>query len=275
MENRLAPLVEKNNWFKLSRFGGAMRFHWLRNSRVALWLALILLVVAAVELGLACAGATTTVVMPLAADLPLSLLAVLVCSFPAAKQDTTFLLRFGTPRTSVWLSNVFSLFLTGLGCLVLSALTNALSGVLGLVLAGSFPGIVVENPAAVGEYLLSGVGGMAQDLSMQLLWIAEYTAVFYLIACCLRRWKLPTILVLVGVPVLLFTVLLMPVVNEVGTALESGGQNQIVALLLKLITWLEKAAAFVAKHWQTIQGATAAVALVLSYLVMRGTKQPE
>ena len=53
---------------------------------------------------------------------------VLVCSFPAAKQDTTFLLRFGTPRTSVWLSNVLSLMVYGIVYLLLSAVVNLIIG---------------------------------------------------------------------------------------------------------------------------------------------------
>lgn len=275
MENRLAPLVEKNGWFKLSRFGGAMRFHWLRNSRVLLWLAVIELAVMVVEMALGCAGSVTVLVAPLMADFSLALLVVLLCSFPTARKDTTFLLRFGTPRTSVWLSNLLSLFLTGVACLLLSVVANAVTGIVGLLLAGSFTTIEVVGPATIGGYLMEGVGRMAADLPMQLLWIAEYSAIFYCVACCMRRWKIPTILVLAGVPVLLFTLLAMPVFNQVGSALESGSQNQIVALMLKLIAWLEKAGEFVSNNWQAIQGGTAVAALLFSYLIMRGTKQPE
>jgi len=41
------------------------------------------------------------------------------------------------------------------------------------------------------------------------------------------------------------------------------------------MSWLEKVADFTVENWQWVQGAMAFVSLVLSYLVMRGTRQPE
>jgi hypothetical protein len=275
MENRLAPFVEKKSWFKLSRFGGAMRYHFLRKRRLVLFLVLVMAAALAVDLGLAFFGTHTTRVMPVSADLPVSLLLVLCCSFPAAKHESTFLMRFGTPRTAVWLSNILSLFLSAAVFLVLSIAVNALGGIVGLLLAKSGNGVLVTETFHIGEYLQSGLQAAAADLPMQLLWLAEYTAIFYFLACCLRRWRIPTILVLVGVPALLFTTLLLPVFDEVGAVLEGGEQNQLVALLLRFMAWLEKAADFIAENWQTIQGVTAGVTLVLGYWVMRGTKQPE
>ncbi len=275
MENRLAPFVEKKGWFRLSRFGGAMRYHFLRKRRLVLFLVVVMAAVLAIDLVMACFGSGNGRVMPVSADLSVALLLILCCSFPAAKHESTFLMRFGTPRTSVWLSNILSLFLSAAVFLVLSILINALGGAVGLLLAKAGKAILVADTLNVGEYLLTGLQGAAAQLPMQLLWLAEYTAIFYFVACCLRRWRIPTILVLVGVPALLFTTLLVPVFNEVGAVLEGGGQNQLVALLLRFMTWLEKAAEFVAENWQTIQGVTAGIALVLGYWVMRGTKQPE
>ena len=275
MENRLAPFVEKKGWFKLSRFGGAMRYHFLRKRRLVLFLALVMAAALAVDLALAFFGSYTTRIMPVSADLAVALLLIFCCSFPAAKHESTFLMRFGTPRTSVWLSNILSLFLMGTAFLVLSVLINAAGGAAGLLLADASKGIEVTQPVTVPEYLLTGLMDALTQLPMQLLWLAEYTAIFYFVACCLRRWRIPTILVLVGVPALLFTTLLLPVFDEVGAALAGGEQNQLVALLLRFMAWLSKAADFIAEHWQTIQGVAAGAALVLGYFVMRGTRQPE
>lgn len=275
MENRLASLVENKGWFRLSRFGGAMRYQYLRRRRLLVFLLVVMAAVQIVDLTLAFFGVLQTRVTPVTTDLSLALLLLLCCSFPVAKSETTFLLRFGTPRTAVWLSNIFSLFLTGAAYLVLSAVLNAAFAVPGVLLAEAGKGVSMAVPMPLGEYLLTGLGSLLRELPMQLLWMLEYAAIFYFVACCLRRWRVPTILVLVGVPALLFSMFLLPAFNEVGNILEGGGQNQLVALVLKLLTWLEKAADFIAKNWQTIQGVTAGVALVLSYLVMRGTRQPE
>lgn len=275
MENRLASVVENKGWFRLSRFGGALRYQWLRRRRLAVFLLAVMAAVQIVDLGLAFLGVLETTVTPVQSDFSVALLLIFCCSFPVAKSETTFLLRFGTPRTSVWLSNLLSLFLTGAVYLVLSALLNAVFAVPGVLLAQAGKNVTMAVPAPLGEYLLGGLLSALKELPMQLLWILEYAAIFYFVACCLRRWKIPTILVLVGVPALLFTLLLLPAINEASAMLESGGQNELVALMLKFISWLQKVAKFVGENWQTIQGVAGGVTLVLGYLVMRGTRQPE
>ena len=275
MENRLASLVEKKGWLKLSRFGGAMRYQWLRRRRLVVFLLVVMAAVQILDLAMAYLGMLETTVPPVQADFTVALLLIFCCSFPVAKSETTFLLRFGTPRTSVWLSSMLSLFLTGTAYLALSTLLNAVFAVPGVLLAQAGKNVTMAVPAPLGEYLLNGLLSTLHDLPMQLLWILEYAAIFYFVACCLRRWKVPTILVLVGVPALLFTTLLLPAINEATAMLESGGQNELVTLMLKFVSWMQKAAKFVGENWQTIQGVAGGVTLVLGYLVMRGTRQPE
>lgn len=276
MENRLEKVVNGGSWFKLSRFGGAMRYHWIRNKRVVLLLALMMLAVGLLELAFGALGWADSRVLPLAADFAFALAVIFFCAFPTAKHETTFLLRFGTPRTSVWLSNVLSLVLTGIGYLIVSVIVNAVIGCVGLLLSGSFAGVVApEGLGNIGDYLLKGIVEVGREMPMQLLWLLEYTAIFYLLACCMRRWKAATIAVMVGVPVILFSLLLVPALNDVSAALESGAESQLMVMVVKLLAWLEKAAEFIATNWQWIQGGTAFVCLVLSFFVMRGTRQPE
>ncbi len=276
MENRLEKVVSGGSWFKLSRFGGAMRYHWLRNKQVVLLVALIVLIVGLLELAFGALGWADCRVLALAADFPFALAVAFFCAFPAAKYETTFLLRFGTPRTSVWLSNVISLVLTGAGYLIASVVVNAVIGCAGLALSGPFAGVVApDGLATMGDYLLKGIVQVGGQLPMQLLWLLEYSAIFYLLACCMRRWKVATIAVIVGVPALLFTLLLLPAFNEVANALESGAESQLMVMIIKLLAWLDKAGEFIADNWQWIQGGTAFVCLVLSFFVMRGTRQPE
>jgi len=277
MENRLAPLVENHNWFTLSRFGGCMRFHRVKKLKLALGLVLLMLAVQALELALAYFGVTDfrlTAQMP---DLPFALALVFCLALRTAKQDTTFLLRFGTPRTSVWLSNVLSLLIFGVCYLLLSAVVNALVGAASVSLAPHCSGIFIPDryQLPVGEYLLKLFADMGEVLPSYLLWLVEYTCIFYLLACCLRRWKAATIIVLVGVPALLFTLILLPTLQTVVDAVESGSQSELMVLFFRFMGWLEKALDFTVENWKWIQGGAAFVALVLSYLVMRGTRQPE
>lgn len=277
MENRLAPLVENHNWFTLSRFGGCMRFHRVKKLKLAAGLALLMLVVQALELTMAYFGLTEyrlTAQMP---DLPFALALVFCLAMRTAKQDTTFLLRFGTPRTSVWLSNVLSLFLCGVVYLLLSAVVNALTGAAAVALAPHCSDIFVASryQLSVGEYLLNLLTDMGEALPWYLLWLLEYTCIFYLLACCLRRWKAATIIVLVGVPALLFTLILLPTIQGVAEMLESGSEGELMVLFFRFMSWLEKVADFTVENWQWVQGAVAFVSLVLSYLVMRGTRQPD
>ena len=277
MENRLAPLVENHNWFTLSRFGGCMRFHRVKKLKLALGLVLLMLAVQALELGMAFMGWTDfrlTAQMP---DLPFAMALVFCLALRTAKQDTTFLLRFGTPRTSVWLSNVLSLMVYGIVYLLLSAVVNLLVGAAAIALEPHCSGIFVPDryQMPVLEYLTSQLGTMAEALPSYLLWLVEYTCIFYLLACCLRRWKVATIIVLVGVPALLFTLLLLPTLQTVVDAVESGSQSELMVLFFRFMGWLEKALDFTVENWKWIQGGVAFVSLVLSYLVMRGTRQPE
>ncbi|MBO5500500.1 MAG: hypothetical protein J6A48_00580 [Clostridia bacterium] len=277
MENRLAPLVENHNWFTLSRFGGCMRFHRVKKLKLALGLVLLMLAVQALELGMAFMGWTDFRLTSQMPDLPFAMALVFFLALRTAKQDTTFLLRFGTPRTSVWLSNVLSLMVYGIVYLLLSAVVNLIVGAAAIALEPHCSGIFVPDryQLPVLEYLTSQLGTMAEALPSYLLWLVEYTCIFYLLACCLRRWKAATIIVLVGVPALLFTLLLLPTLQTVVDAVESGSQSELMVLFFRFMGWLEKALDFTVENWKWIQGGVAFVSLVLSYLVMRGTRQPE
>ncbi len=277
MENRLAPLVESHNWFTLSRFGGSMRFHWIKNIKLAFGLALLVLAVQVLEMVLAVFGVTDYYLSAQMPDLTFALALVFCCAFRVAKKHTTFLLRFGTPRTSVWLSNVLSLFVTGVCYLLLSCVVNALTGAAAVMLSQNYSSIIIAPRYALplGEYMTK----LAQDtfamLPRYLLWLAEYTCIFYLLACCMRRWKAATIIVLVGVPVLFFTLLIMPTLEVVRDAVESGFQGEMMSLMFRFLAWFEKAGAWIGKNWAYVQGGAAVASLLLSYLVMRGTRQPE
>ncbi len=276
-QNPLVKLVEGNSWLRLSRFGGAMRFHWIKKSKIALTLALVMLVVAAVEMGLALLDVDSYRLGTQMPDLPFALALVFCCAIATAGKESTFLLRFGTPRTSVWLSNVLSLFLVGAGYLLLSVVVNAIVGTAALALAGSCSDIHIpaRYDLPIFQYQVLMLRDAVEAMPWYLLWLLEYTCIFYLLGCCLRRWKVATILVLVGVPALLFSMLLLPMLEDAFAALENGGESQLMVMVIQNIDWDDKIGRFIEENWQWVQGGVALVSLVLSYLVMRGTRQPD
>lgn len=81
-------------------------------------------------------------------------------------------------------------------------------------------------------------------------------------------------MVVIGVPLALGMLLLVPAVNETIAALEDASEGQIMMMGLKWVQWLSKAARFIANQWQWIQLGAAVAALPLSYVCMRGTPQP-
>lgn len=99
------------SWLKRSRFLGAMRYHRVWLGRVIIWVLALLLAGNAVMICAALAGAGELHMNDLRASLSTSMALLLVCACLAAHSRTRFLLRFGTARFPVWLSNVLALFL--------------------------------------------------------------------------------------------------------------------------------------------------------------------
>ena len=106
------------------------------------------------------------------------------------------------------------------------------------------------------------------------MWLLEWTCLFYLLACCLRRRRGLTLAVVLGVPFVCFMLTLMPFIRETTAALESGTDGQIMAMGFEWMQWLARVARFVTEQWQWVQLGGAAVSLPLSYLCMRTTPQP-
>ncbi len=103
----------------------------------------------------------------------------------------------------------------------------------------------------------------------------EWTALFYLFACCLRRNRGLTILIVVGVPLMLM--ILGPLSRPCGRprrSWEDGDERQMMLLGVQWMKYLADAAQFIRREWQTIQLTAALVSLPLSYLCMRDTPQP-
>lgn len=202
---------------------------------------------------------------------------MLVCACLTAGRRTRFLLRFGTPRWSVWLSNVLALIASMAAYLLLTLVMSILMGHVALSLQNAgVSQITVYSYAtevAGSELLSTSLTSALNRLPEQLLWVCEWACILYLLGCCLRRHKAITLAVVLGVPAVFFILLLMPMVSETLSALESSGGAASPALF-KFILWIGRAMTFIDDQWPQIQLGMALASLPLSYLCMRGTPQP-
>ncbi len=275
-DSSLAP----NNWFALARVSGIFRYHLRTLGKTVLW-------VLGVLLGSNLIGLLLPAFFPdiefsmggISANLGTALLFSFICGCIVAGRSTRFLLRFGTPRFSVWLCSLLSLMAAMAALLLGTLLSNILTGYLSLALSQSLPSYALVGYTERG--LMEGPALMAVSLSesisylpTQLLWIAEWVCLHYLFGCCLRRNKGLTLTIALGLPLALMILTVIPAVRETLDAVTSENTRQIMALGLQWMQWLVKAVRFLIDKWPTVQLILAVASLPLSYLCMRGTKQP-
>lgn len=269
------------SWWQKARCTGIFRYHFILLGKTLAWLLAILL--GSQLLGMVVSYLATGfnfsyggVEVDFAAAMVLSL----VLAILAAGRSTRFLLRFGTSRFSVWLCSLCSLLLAMLAFLLLSLPVSLLASYLTLWLSQAKPGAFVLAWYSQGtvlqgmEALNASLQATLASLPQQMLWLMEWTCIFYLLGCCLRRSRGWTLAVVIGVPMALMLVMVIPAVRQVVNTVQSADQSAMMRLGLQWMQWLSQAAEFVVKQWQWVQLGIAAVSLPLSYLCMRRTKQP-
>ena len=267
--------LDARSWFQRSRLKGALCFHRAKLGKLVLWLLAVLLGAQVISILVSLTGRITYAVSGVSADFATEMVVLLVFSFLLAKGSTTFLTRFGTARTPIWLSNLIALFVSGtvflLGTLVLNALINYVV----LALSRTNDSFVVAGSGGNGGALIAASwGATLRHLPKMLLWTLEWSSLFYLLACCYRRNKGVTLAVCIVLPLAVWLLMLLPMVREALTAVESGAQADIIMTGMKWLQALTKVAQFVRDNWQGIQGIAALIALPLSWLCMRSTAQP-
>lgn len=267
--------LNANNWYQQSRLKGALRYHLRKLGKLTLWVLAALLAAQLLGVLATLFGWMDFTLNGVAAEFGTAMTVNLVFAFLLAKGSTTFLLRFGTSRTSVWLSNLVALFLCGVAFMVGSVLMSILMNYLTLALStGNSAFAVVRGEMSGAELVTSSLMRTLGDMPMQLLWIAEWSCLFYLLACCMRRNKAITLTVCIVVPLLIWLLMLLPVVNQAVDLLETGTEGEIILTGMQWMKWLTDTAQFFARHWQWVQGLAALVSLPLSWLCMRSTPQP-
>lgn len=269
--------LDRSYW-RSARFTGVLRYQWKALSRTVL-----------LVLGIMLAAQTLSLVLPLVAkitypyegvyaDLGVTMVVALVCSIVAASKSTRFLLRFGTSRFSVWLGNLLSLFAGMAAFLLGTLLLSMLTGGLTLMLANAQPAHYTIRPlygAVSGAQVFGATLVEAlKTLPRYILYTVEWTCLFYLFGCCLRRNRAATLFVVIGVPMLIMILTLIPAVRQAVDVVSSADESRMMLLGVRWMLFLADALRFIEHEWQTLQLVAALASLPLSYLCMRNTSQP-
>lgn len=261
-----------------ARFGGVLRYHYKRLGRSITLLLLVILCAQLLSLAFPLITGHSYPYAGVYADLGTTLIAALVCASIVAGSGTRFLLRFGTSRFSVWLGSVLGLSAAMvallLGTLAVSALTGGLVLLLTQIAPGSFAVRQMFTDASVPAFFQSTLLDALRTLPAYALYTVEWTCLFYLFGCCLRRNRLLTLGVVIGVPLLMMILLLIPDVRQAAYLAGTANEAELVTLGLKWLRVVIDIADFVQHQWRTLQLLGAAASLPLSYLCMRGTQQP-
>ncbi|MEG0049184.1 MAG: hypothetical protein RR865_08460 [Clostridia bacterium] len=271
--------VNGKSWYAASRCGGCFTYHRIRIGKAVLCVLLALLAAQVLMMVLESGGSGGFSSTGVSANIGATLLMSLVCASLTAGSSTRFLLRFGTPRISVWLCNVLSLMLWMLLFLLGTVAISLLQSGITLLLHNispegyrliSYVNTEMSSAAVLQHSLLETLKALPE----QLLWTMETACLFYLLACCFRRSRGITLAVILGVPFLMFMMLLVPVIQQTLAAAQSGSDGEIMLMGMKWMQWLMQAAQWMETKWPWIQLGASVASLPLSYLCMRGTEQP-
>ncbi len=257
-------------WVTTSRFAGVLRYHYKNIGKRVVWALLIVLIAQGLSLLAPLLFGGLYHFDGIRGNFEFVFFAAFVVGISTAGRATRFLLRFGTSRTSVWLGNVLGQLLAMVSLLVATFLINMLLAGLLFLLSNASP----AHYSMSGKLFHTALTYGLKDLPGLLLYTLEWTSIFYLYGCMLRRFKVLTISVSIGVPLLFVILMLIPTVREALAVVQGDNQGQLILLGLQWLQWLQDLIRFIEEHWETLQLLTAVVCLPLSYIVMRGTKQP-
>ncbi len=257
-------------WVQASRLKGVLRYHGKTIGKLVVWALLIVLAVQILSLLMPLVTAESYPFDGIRGNFEIVFFVAFITAVITGGRSSRFLLRFGTSRTAVWLGNILGLLAGMVGLLLTTFVINLLIAALLFPLASIAPGDYSMSAARFSYELTKGL----QDLPELLVYTLEWTAIFYFYACMLRRFRVLTISASVGVPLLFVLLMLIPAVRNALSVIESDNQAQIMLLGFEWLQIINNIIRFVQEHWDAVQLTAGIVSLPLSYLVMRGTKQP-
>ena len=268
----------QQTWFNAARCPGVFRYQWKRLGMTAVVVLAVVLATQLIALAFPLMIDMEYQFAGVQTDIAMSMMVALVVCCITANKPTRFLLRFGTPRLSVWLCNILSLIAFAIVFLVGTLLVNMLVGGLTLALSAGDPAHYnvcgyssqLSGAALYQSSLTEALG----RLPSYILYTVEWTCLFWLLGCCLRRKKALTLCVMFGVPLLLTILMLVPAIREAVSVVENADKSEMTVLGLRWLKFFANASEFLEKQWPILQFSAAVISLPLSYLCLRGTPQP-
>ncbi len=265
-------------FFRSARFGGVLRYHYKTLGKTVLLVLAILLGSQLLSLGFPLVTGNPYPYMGVFADQSITMIIALVCACVVAGRSTRFLLRFGTSRLSVWMGNLVGLWAGMVALLLGTLLLSMLLGGLVLLLSSALPQsfaikplfVDISGPALFNRTLAEALASLPQNL----LYLVEWTVIFYFFGTCLRRRPGLTLTVVIGLPLLVLMLTLFPAVRQAADMAQHANDQQMMLLGVRWMKYAMDIVNFVEHQWPAIQLVTAVVSLPLSYLCMRGTPQP-
>lgn len=265
-----------------SRFEGTVRYLWAKGWK-------LLLMGAATMFGLELLLYTLPALGVSTAEQGVSTMfwyvsvCALILMYRAANVDARFLITRATPRPSVYAGVVLEILaLSALGALLAAGITlvetgfvSAMSSLAPDRYAVSMWDLFGQAHATASDEVAAFLGPYTVRFFFS---TAEYCCFYYLYFCLLRRWKVQTLAVTIGVPVLMVVLLIVPFVNGLFDQIAQMSEQELwqsMPVLMNLLRLIERAARFMIDRWPTIRALAAVACLALSYPVMAGTPQPK
>ena len=211
-----------------------------------------------------------------------SVILMIVLMEKMAEKYTQFLVTRATPRKTVFVSIVCTLLCATLLC---AFLNEALT-----LLDASIAEMVRKvDPSKANINIIVGMNAMcltsASEIALyapkhlfnQFLSLSQWACIFYFYMTLLRRWRKVTLIISIGLPVLYFMLMLIPLLTGWYDQLLNMGESalKIMPFTTNVLQGLKQFAVFLIEQWPWVRMGMAVVCLALSYPVMAYTPQPK
>ena len=215
---------------------------------------------------------------------------IVLCVY-AVYSETRYLAITPEPRFIIYLGVLWKILFFA----AVSSVVAALHSVLDVVVAQAVTRLGLAQ-IAVEVYdfdlyrLISGAGEMnvartlgevarlaAVKVPRSILQLVELGGFWYLYLCLLRRWKIGTLAVTIGTPIVLMTLMIVPMFTGWMDVIASMSEEEIMRsmpALYNLYNSLVQALRWLAEEWPAVRAVLALGCYLLAYPVMRGTPQP-
>ena len=261
-------------FWQSARIGGVLRYHLKSLGKSVLLILAVLFGAQLLSLVFPILTGNPYPYLGVYADQGVTMIVTLICACVVAGRSTRFLLRFGTSRFSVWLGNLVGIWAGMIALLLGTLLLSILLGGLVHLLATALPQRFTIEPlfADVADRAIFShtLRASLASLPQAILTVVEWGSIFYLLGCCLRRQTGLTLAVVIGLPLLLMLLTLIPAVRQAADVVERANEQQMMLLGVRWMKVLMDVLSFIENQWPWIQLGGAAVSLPLSYLCMRG-----